>query len=66
MKTSEIISRFNYLYVALILLWVPLHGTIISFDEKERILFVLTLIAFIVNNNKATYKRISFPKLVAF
>lgn len=65
MKNSEIISRVNYLYVALILLWSPLQGTIISFDGKGRILLALTLMAIIINLNKVTFKKILFSTPVA-
>ena len=66
MKNSQIISRFNYLYIALILLWSPLQGTIITFDAKGRILLALTLMAFIVNFNKAGARKILTSKPVAF
>lgn len=65
MKNSKIISRVNYLYIALILLWSPLQGTIISFDAKGRILLALTLMAIIVNINKVTFKKILFSAPVA-
>lgn len=65
MKNSQIISRFNYLYVALILLWSPLQGTVITFDGKGRIRLALTLMAFIINSNRATFKKILFSKPVA-
>lgn len=62
MKNSKIISRFNYLYIALILLWSPLKGTIITFDGKGRIILALTLMAFVVNSNRTAFKKILFSK----
>lgn len=55
-------SYFNYFFIAIVLLWAPLQGTIISFDSKGRILFALTIIAFIVNYNKQVFKKMLFSK----
>lgn len=59
-------SYFNYFYIALVLLWAPLQGTIMSFDAKGRILFALTIIAFFVNYNKQVFKKIIFSKPIIF
>ena len=66
MKNSETIFRFNYLYVAMVLLWSPLQGTIITFDGKGRILFLLTFLAFIVNSNRKYFKEFLYSKPMVF
>ena len=55
-------SYFNYFFIAIVLLWAPLQGTIMTFDAKGRILFALTVIAFIVNYNKQVFKKMLFSK----
>lgn len=62
MKNNETISRFNYIYIGLILLWSPLQGTIVNFDAKGRILLVLTLMAIVVNINRIVFKKILLSK----
>lgn len=66
MKNSGTLTLFNYFYIALVLLWAPLQGAIISFDGKGRTLFALTIITFIVNYNKQVFKKIIFSKPIIF
>lgn len=66
MKNSEINSHINFLFIALILLWSPLQGTIINFDGKGRIILMLTLMALIVNCNRALFRKLLFSKPISF
>ena len=59
-------SYFNYFFIAMVILWKPLHGTVLAFDGKGRILFLLTFLAFIVNSNKIYFKKLLYSKPMVF
>lgn len=50
----------------MVLLWRPLQGTVLTFDGKGRILFLLTFLAFIVNSNRTYFKKFLYSKPMVF
>ena len=66
MRNSYMLTYFNYFYIALVLLWAPLQGTILTVDGKGRILLVLTIIAFITNCNKRSFRQLISSKPIIF
>lgn len=64
---QRIIHLFNYFYIVLILLWEPLHYTIITFDNKGRIVVFLSIFVFLLNLISSTkFKRLAFSKPIIF
>ena len=66
MTTSRLNSYFNYLFIAISILWKPLQNTILTVDAKGRILLLLTIMSFFVNCNRGIFKKILCSKPVVF
>lgn len=62
MTKSKLYSYFNYFFIAIVLLWKPLQGTVLTFDGKGRILLLLTVMAFVLNCNRHIFKKLLFSK----
>lgn len=62
MIQSKFYSYFNYLFIALVLLWAPLQGTVLTIDGKGRILLFCTIMSFIVNVNRGVFRNLLFSK----
>lgn len=63
----SLIYFLNYFYVVLVLLWEPLHETIITFDSKGRTVVFLSIFLFLLNliSNKR-FKRLLLSKPIVF
>lgn len=59
-------TKLNYLYLAIVLLWRPLQGTILSMDGKGRTIMFLTIVVFILNYNNNIFRRITQSKPIIF
>ena len=66
MTKSKLYSYLNYFYIAIAVLWRPLHNTLFTIDGKGRILLFLTIMSFLINCNKNAFKKILFSKPIAF
>ena len=62
MTKSKLYSYFNYFYIAIVLLWRPLQGTILTVDGKGRILLLLTIIALLINCNRIVFRKILYKQ----
>lgn len=62
MTKSKLYSYFNYFFIAIVLLWQPLQGTVLTFDGKGRLLLLLTVMAFVLNCNRHIFKKLLFSK----
>lgn len=58
-KKLSIQSLYNYFYVILTLLWIPLQKTVLHIDGKGRILFFMTIFALITNLKLKSFRRIA-------
>ena len=56
-KKLSIQSLYNYFYVILTLLWIPLQKTVLLMDGKGRILFFMTIFALITNLRFKRFRR---------
>ena len=57
----------NYIYIILVLLWEPLHDTILTFDSKGRIIVFLTIAVFLLNFiSSLRFQRTLFSKPIIF
>lgn len=63
----SLIFFLNCFYIVLVLLWEPLHNTIITFDSKGRTVVFLSIILFLLNliSNKR-FKRLLLSKPIVF
>lgn len=57
-------TYFNYFYIALVLLWEPLQGTILTVDGKGRTLFFMTLLSLVINFSDKQFRKIFLSKPV--
>ncbi len=58
-------TYFNYFYIALVLLWEPLQGTILTIDGKGRILFFMTLLSLVINFSDKHFRKLFLSKPIA-
>lgn len=57
---------FNYVFIAISILWQPLQLTILPFDGKGRTIMLLTITSFFINIKKKTYKTLFTSKPIIF
>lgn len=58
-------TYFNYFYIALVLLWEPLQGTILTVDGKGRTLFFMTLLSLVINFSDKHFRKLFLSKPIA-
>ena len=57
----------NYTYIIFVLLWDPLHNTILTFDSKERSIVFLSIAVFLINFiSSRKFQQFLFSKPVSF